>query len=179
MTIEGAFVLIAMAMVVLLAAGGLASYIEGAVYRAIRDSGEAPPEQLDRTYSELRLAQAKLRDQKAQLDDRLAKLQKERASLLDQERRMADRNNNLVAEAGYPAPGSPGYYLKLEGPAAAMPFAGLASLQLPIGGRRQVRLVVWGVGPVEARNIAETWAGEEARVTVMREFSGKLYWQEA
>lgn len=179
MGIEGAFILVVFAMLVLLSAGGLASYIEKAVYHGLRDTTQAPGGQLDAEYNRLRHELVALRERKTQLDDDLAKLQKERASLLDQERRMADRNANMVAEAGYPVPGAKGYYMVLEGPAAVMPFAGLASVPMAIGGRRQVRLVVWGAGMAEAKNIALNWMGEGGSIEAFREFSGRLSWREA
>ncbi len=113
------------------------------------------------------------------VDDDLAAQIKERANLQDQERRLADRQNNLVAEAGAPAPGLPGFYFRIEGPAAVMPFAGLASVPTAMGGRRRVRLVVWAATPDAAQAVALNFTGEGARVIDQRPFDGKLFWHEA
>lgn len=183
MDAETALLLVVPAMLLLLAAGGLAAYIEAAVYQlnaAGLGAGEATRQaQLQSDYSRRRSEFASLRDEKAQLDGDLAAQIKERANLQDQERRLADRQNNLVAEAGYPAPGVPGFYFRIEGPASVMPFAGLASLPTAMGGRRRVRLVVWAATFEAAQAVALNWAGDGAKVVDQRPFEGKLFWHEA
>lgn len=178
-----ALLLVVPAMLVLLAAGGLAGYIEVAVYQLNASglgAGEATQQaQLQSDYSRKRSELASLREDKARLDDELASQIKERASLQDQERRLADRQNNMVAEAGYPAPGVPGFYFRIEGPASVMPFAGLASLPTAMGGRRRVRLVVWAATYEAAQAVALNFSGEGARVIDQRPFDGKLFWHEA
>ncbi len=183
MDAESVLLLVVPAMLVLLAAGGLAGYIEVAVYQLNASdlgTGEATKQaQLQSDYSRRRSELASLRDEKAQLDSDLAIQIKERASLQDQERRLADRQNNMVAEAGAPAPGLPGFYFRIEGPASVMPFAGLASLPTAMGGRRRVRLVVWAATLDAAQAVALNFGGDGARVVDQRPFDGKLYWHEA
>lgn len=183
MDAEDALLLVVPAMLVLLAAGGLASYIEAAVYQLYASgvgSGDATRQaQMQSDYSRRRTDFASLRDEKAQLDADLAMLMKERANLQDQERRLGDRQNNLVAEAGYPAPGTPGFYFRIEGPAAVMPFAGLASLPTAMGGKRRVRLVVWAANMEAAQALATNWVGDGTKVIDSREFAGKVFWHEA
>lgn len=183
MDAESVLLLVVPAMLVLLAAGGLASYIEAAVYQlnaSDSGAGEATKQaQLQSDYSRRRGELASLRDEKAQLDGDLAMQIKERASLQDQERRLADRQNNMVAEAGSPAPGVPGFYFRIEGPTAVMPFAGLASLPTAMGGRRRVRLVVWAATHDAAQAVMLNFGGEGVRVVDQRPFEGKLFWHEA
>lgn len=183
MDAETALLLVVPAMLLLLAAGGLAGYIEAAVYQLYSSgngSGEAARQaNLQADYSRRRSEFAALRDEKAQLDADLAIQIKERANLQDQERRLADRQNNHVAEAGYPAPGTPGFYFRIEGPAAVMPFAGLASVATAMGGKRRVRLVVWAANIEAAQAVALNWAGDGSKVIDVRPFAGKLFWHEA
>lgn len=183
MNADTAMLLVVPAILVLLAAGGLAGYIEVAVYQLNASgigAGEATKQaQLQSDYSRRRSEFARLRDEKAQLDDELAVQIKERANLQDQERRLADRQNNMVAEAGYPAPGVPGFYFRIEGPASVMPFAGLASVPTAIGGKRRLRLVVWAATMEAAQAVALNFAGDGAKVVDQRSFEGKLYWHEA
>lgn len=183
MDAEEALLLVVPAMLLLLAAGGLAGFIENAVWQMVRGGGQLAQDaeretRLQVQYSDRRSELARLRDEKAQLDADIAIQMKERASLQDQERRMADRQNNQVAESGYPAPGLNGYYFRIEGPASVMPFAGLASLATAMGGRRRVRLVVWAGNMTSAQAIAMTWAGDGARMIGARDFSGRLFWHE-
>jgi hypothetical protein len=182
MDADSILLLVVPAMLVLLAAGGLAGYIEKAVYQlnAAAISGEtARQAQLQADYSRRRSEFARLRDEKAELDADLAAQMKERANLQDQVRRLADRQSNLVAEAGYPAPGLPGFYFRIEGPAAVMPFAGLASVPTATGGKRRVRLVVWAATLDAAQAVAMNWAGDGTKVIDQRPFAGKVFWHEA
>ncbi|HLT76767.1 MAG TPA: hypothetical protein VKZ87_05215 [Ferrovibrio sp.] len=183
MTFADAFILVLPALAVLLAAGWLSGYIENVAYRmhgaqGLGDSGLKPAE-IEGEYNEARRQMGLLRERRTELESDLADLHKERAFLASQEQAMADLHKNFVAEAGYPVNGQQGFYFKMDGRAAAMPFAGLASMQMAIGGRRQVRLIVWGMGPAEARNFATSWAGEGASLTLMRPFEGRLFWHEA
>jgi hypothetical protein len=183
MDAEQALILVVPAMLVLLAAGGLAGYIEAAVY-LLHGSGSGAGDsvrqaQLRSDYSRRRSELAGLRDEKAQLDESLAALIKERASLQGQERRLADRQNNLVTEAGYPAPGMQGFYFRIEGPASVMPFCSLASEATAIGGKRRVRLVVWTGAMETAQAVALNWAGDGTKMLDVRPFNGKLFWHEA
>ena len=183
MDAESVLLLVMPALLLLLAAGGLAGSIEAAVYQFNASdgiAGEATRQaQLQSDYSQRRSEQAALRDEKAKLDDDLAAQIKDRANLQDQERRLADRQNNLVAEAGAPAPGLPGFYFRIEGPASVMPCAGLASLPTAMGGRRRVRLVVWAATPDAAQAVALNFTGDGARMIDQRPFDGKLFWHEA
>jgi hypothetical protein len=182
MDAEEALLLVVPAMFLLLAAGGLASYIEAAVYQFCGSdalSGELMSQaRLEGDYNQRRTDLGRLRDEKARLDEDVAAQMKERANLQDQERRMADRQKNLVAEAGYPAPGTPGFYFRIEGPAAVMPFAGLASLPTAMGGKRRVRLVVWAANMESAQALVQNWAGDGSKVIDARQFAGKLFWHE-
>ncbi|WP_341894098.1 hypothetical protein [Ferrovibrio terrae] len=178
-----ALLLVVPAMLLLLAAGGLAGYIENAIYQLYRGGGDGEDNaenqaRMQGTYNQQRTEFARLRDEKARLEEDLAELMKERANLQGQQRRMADRQNNLVAEAGYPAPGTNGFYFRIEGPAAVMPFAGMASLPTAMGGKRRVRLVVWAGNMEAAQAIAMNWTGDDGRVIDAREFAGKLFWHE-
>jgi hypothetical protein len=183
MDAQDALLLVVPAMLLLLAAGGLAGYIEAAVYQLNSSglgAGDAMRQaQMQGEYNQRRSDFAALRDDKARLDEDLAQLMKERANLQGQERRLADRQNNMVAEAGYPAPGTPGFYFRIEGPATVMPFAGLASVPTAMGGKRRVRLVVWAANMESAQALALNWAGDGAKVIDSREFAGKLFWHEA
>ncbi|MEK9971091.1 MAG: hypothetical protein VW600_18295 [Ferrovibrio sp.] len=183
MDAEQALILVVPAMLVLLAAGGLAGYIETAVYLLHGNSAGTGDSvrlaQLNSDYSRRRSELATLREEKSQLDDSVAAAIKERANLQDQERRLADRSSNLVAEAGYPAPGTQGFYFHIEGPAQMMPFCSLASVPTALGGKRRVRLVVWAGSMEAAQAVAVNWAGDGAKMLDVREFNGKLFWHEA
>ncbi len=184
MDAEAAFLLVVPALLLLLAAGALASWIERIAYGWAIGAESLSNEhhenaRVEREHAEKRTTFARLRDTKAELDAEIAMARKERASLQDQERRLADRQENLVSEAGYPVPGGKGFYVKLEGPAAAMPFAGLSSIPTDFGGRRRVRMVVWAIGPAEAQAVALNWAGGDAKLVSIRPFSGTLFWHEA
>lgn len=183
MDAQEALLLVMPAMLLLLAAGGLAGFIEKAVYQFARARGllseDAGREvRLQSSYGERRTELARLRETRAGLENDIALQMKDRANLQDQERRMADRQANQVAEAGYPAPGLNGYYFRIEGPAAVMPFAGLASQATSMGGRRLIRLVVWAGSLENAQAIAQSWAGDGTRINSVREFSGRLFWHE-
>ncbi len=182
MTFADAFILVLPALAILLAAGWLGGYIENAAYRlhGAKETAETglKPAQVEGAYNEARRELGLLRDRRGDLENELAEIHKERASLAGQEQMMANAAKNFVAEAGYPTQGQQGFYVKLDGPAAAMPFAGLASLKMAIGGRRQVRIVIWGLGPAEAKAFATSWAGDGASLTLMRPFDGKLFWHE-
>lgn len=183
MTFADAFILVLPALAVLLAAGWLSGYIENVAYRmhgsqgSIGDGG-LKPAQIEGEYNEARQQLGQLRERRTELEHNLSELHKERAFLAGQEQAMASIHKNFVAEAGYPTQGQQGFFIKMDGPAAAMPFAGLASVQMAIGGRRQVRLVVWGLAAAEARAFATNWAGEGASLTLMRPFDGRLFWHE-
>lgn len=182
MTFADAFILVLPALAVLLAAGWLSGYIENVAYRmhGAQGTGESglKPAQIEGEYNEARQQLGKLRERRTELEQDLSELHKERAFLAGQEQAMASTHKNFVAEAGYPTQGQQGFYIKMDGPASVMPFAGLASVQMAIGGRRQVRLIVWGLGPAEARAFAINWAGEGASLTLMRPFDGRLFWHE-
>lgn len=179
---ESAFALVVPAMLVLLATGALAGHIERAVYQfaAAGPSDEATGGALlESKFSKSRLEFTRLRDERARLEEELAQMQKERASLADQERQLADRQKNFVSEVNYPTPGASGFYFKIEGPSAVMPFAGIASQATALGGKRHVRLIVWGMAQTEAQNMALNWAGNDGKIILAREFSGSLFWHEA
>ena len=182
MTFADAFILVLPALAVLLAAGWLGGYIERTAYRlhGAKDTATTglKPAQVEGAFNEARRELIQLRDRRAELENELAEIHKERASLAGQEQTMANAAKNFVAEAGYPTQGQQGFYIKFDGPATMMPFAGLASVKMAIGGRRQVRLVVWGLAAAEARAFAANWAGEGASLTLMRPFDGKLFWHE-
>lgn len=183
MTFADAFILVLPALAIMLTAGWLGGYIERSAYRlhGAKDAADSglKPAQIEGEYHEARRELGLLRDRRAEVENELSEIHKERASLAGQEQTMANAAKNLVAEAGYPTQGQQGFFIKLDGPATVMPFAGLASLKMAIGGRRQVRLVVWGLGPAEARAFAANWAGDDASLTLMRPFEGKLFWHEA
>ncbi|WP_409767512.1 hypothetical protein [Ferrovibrio sp.] len=184
MTLTDAFILVIPALLLLLAAGGLAPHIERMAYY-LHDSGDLrqingmTPAQLEARHGECRREQERLRVLIADMDDHIEGLQRERANLLGQERALADITANFVAEAGYPTVGALGYFIKLEGPSKEMPFAGLASTATALSGRRQVRLVTWGLAQLEAQNFAMNWAGDGARLVAVRPFEGRLLWHEA
>ncbi|WP_341702537.1 hypothetical protein [Ferrovibrio sp.] len=184
MTIGDAFTLLIPALLLLLAVGAFAPQIEQAVYRLYSDEEGSAAErsravaEIARLHAERGRQLADLRAELSRLDDRIADLQRERAGLLAQEKTMGDAAANFVAEAGYPTAASQGFYFKFEGPAKEMPFAGLASVATSLSGRRQARIVVWGLGPAEAQNFATNWAGENARMLTMRPFAGRLFWLE-
>ncbi|MFN4311410.1 MAG: hypothetical protein ACK4FK_12565 [Ferrovibrio sp.] len=184
MTLTDAFILVIPALLLLLAAGGLATHIERMAYY-LYDAGDMTsingmsPPQLQVRHGECRREQERLRVLLADMDEHIESLQRERASLLGQERALADVTKNFVAEAGYPTVGALGYYIKMEGPSKEMPFAGLASVATSLSGRRQVRLVTWGLAQVEAQNFAMNWAGDGARIVNVRPFEGRLLWHEA
>ena len=182
MTFADAFILVLPALAVLLAAGWLGGYIEGWAYQlhGAKDTAGTGLKhaQVEGEYNEARRELGKLRDRRAELESELAEVHKERAALAGQEQTMANAAKNFVAEAGYPTQGQQGFFIKFDGPATMMPFAGLASVKMAISGRRQVRLVVWGLAAAEARAFAANWAGEGASLTLMRPFDGKLFWHE-
>lgn len=183
MTFADAFILVLPALAVLLAAGWLSGYIENAAYRlhGAKDTtgSSLKPAQVEADFAAARHALGRLRDRRGELDNDLAEMHKERAALAGQEQAMASVIKNFVAEAGYPTQGQQGFFVKLDGPATIMPFAGLASVKMAIGGRRQVRLVIWGLGAAEARAFAMNWAGEDSTLSLMRPFEGRLFWHEA
>jgi hypothetical protein len=184
MDAETAFLIVVPAILLLLAAGSMASAIERIAYSWAIGAESLTDEHLvnakvEREHAQKRTEFARLRDTKASLDSEIAIARKERANLQGQERRLADRQENLVSEAGIPAPGSKGFYIRLEGPAAMMPFAGLSSVATAFGGRRHVRMVVWAVGPAEAQALATNWAGTDGKLIFIRPFTGTLFWHEA
>jgi len=183
MDAEDVFLLVVPALLLLLGAGIFAGMIERMAYSlasgATDLSGDATANaQAEYDYSLKRAEFVRLRDTKADLDSQINMARKERAKLLDQERRLADREKNFVAEAGYPVPGIPGFLLTLEGPTSVMPFAGPASIATSFGGRRRVRLVVWASGQAEAEAVGLNWGGADAKLVSTRPFAGTVYWHE-
>lgn len=183
MDAESIFLLVVPAMLLLLAAGALAGPIERMVYNIASGASDLHSDatanaQVEYDYNKRRADFVRLRDTKADLDIQINMARKERAKLQDQERRLADREKNLVAEAGYPVPGGSGFLLTLEGPAADMPFAGPASIPTSLGGKRRVRLVVWASGMAEAEAVAMNWGGTDAKLISARPFGGLVYWHE-
>lgn len=183
MDAEEIFILVVPAMLLLLAAGAFAGAIERIAYNLASGATDLSSDatanaQAEYDYNQRRAEFVRLRDIKADLDSQINLARKERAKLQDQERRLADREKNLVAEAGYPSPAGTGFLLTLEGPAAAMPFAGPASIATDFGGRRRVRLVVWASGMAEAEAVAMNWGGTDAKLVSSRPFSGTVFWHE-
>ncbi|WP_300301089.1 hypothetical protein [Ferrovibrio sp.] len=184
MTLTDAFILVIPALLLLLGAGALAPHIERMAYY-LHDAGELrtvngmAPHQIETTHGESRRELERLRVLVADIGEHIESLQKERASLLGQERALADVTANFVAEVGYPTVGALGYFIKMEGPSKEMPFAGLASVATALSGRRQVRLVTWGLAQVEAQNFAMNWGGDGMRILNVRPFEGRLLWHEA
>lgn len=182
MDVMDGFFLVLLALLLLLAAGGMAAQVEKLGYYLASSEAAAKGDrthiEVEARHSELRREQERLMALVKQQAEHIDGLEKERASLLGQERSMADMQANFVAEAGYPQPGAEGHYFLLEGPAKDMPFAGLASHASAFSSRRRVRLVVWGLGPVEAQKFAAGWGGEQARMIAQRPFTGRLFWHE-
>lgn len=183
MEAEDIFFLVVPAMLLLLAAGAFAGAIERIAYNLASGATDLSADatanaQAEYDYNQRRSEFVRLRDTKAELDSQTNMARKERAKLQDQERRLADRDKNLVAEAGYPSPSGPGFLLTLEGPASAMPYAGPASVATDFGGRRRVRLVVWASGLAEAEAVAMNWGGTDAKLVSTRPFAGTVFWHE-
>ena len=184
MDAEAAFLLVVPAILLLLGAGAAAGAIERIAYSWAIGAESLTDEHLvnakvEREHAQKRTELARLRDTKASLDAEIAIARKERANLQGQERRLANRDTNLVSEAGIPSPAAKGFYIKLEGPAAVMPFAGLSSVATDFGGRRRIRMVVWAAGPAEAQALATNWVGSDGKMIFIRPFTGTLFWHEA
>jgi len=172
-------ILIVPALVALLAAGMLADKIELWAFSMRRASAVDPAtraaaQDTERQVAQRRAELATLKDKHQKLTDDIDKIKKETVKLKEEERAMADASTHIVAEFGYPQPRGTGYYAAIDGPAIAMPYTSLASAPTILGGRRRLRLVIWGLGPTEAERAAKELAGNEAALARFRPFHGSL-----
>lgn len=185
MSLSDAFLMVLPALLLLLAVGTLASQIERLGYslhgieEAVTTQAGQSASAVNTLHTERSREANRLRNMAADLEDEIGALQRERANLLNQPQTLANAGGNMVAEVGYPAIGTEGQYIVMEGRAKEMPFCGLASLATPLSARRRVRLVIWGMSQTEARAFAGNWAGSEGRILTIRPFEGTLFWHEA
>lgn len=184
MDIGDFFFLVAPALLFLLISGWIADAAGRLTYEigvatAQTDGGQQELLKAQTDLASLRASMDRLLARKAAIQREVGERHRTRAMLAAQAERLADAERNFVAEIGYPRPHSAGHYAKLEGPAAAMPFAGLASQATVVGGRRQARLVIWDADFATAQLAAYDWGGPDCKLVAFRPFNGFLYWHEA
>lgn len=167
------------AVIIIVSVSALADHIETLVFNLVRESGRSTDEaaRAQEALEKVRQARSEmsdLRDQVEANEKEISKLKEQRETLSLQGEKMSDPSENAVAEIGYPSPGDTGYYARVEGPALALPFAGVASSSTAVGGRRSARIIIWGRGPAESERMVQEWILPDGKVTLFRPFTGIL-----
>lgn len=184
LAIGNSFLYVLPALFLMIGVGIIADRLERIVFD-IRRKATATPEQRQRMLA----IEQRSRDQMARVNKmketavaaktEIEKHKEEMSRLRAVETRFTESNRRIVGEIGQPERGSPAFFAILEGPANSLPFSSIASLPTKIATRRRFRVVIWGMGPLQAERLAQELGGPDSQLIRIRPFNGKLRMGEA
>jgi len=184
LAIGNSFLYVLPALFLMIGVGVIADKLERIVFD-MRRKATATPEQRQR----IQAIEQRSRDQMARVSKMketaiaaktdIEKQREEMRRLRAVEARFTESSKRIVGEIGQPERGAQAFFAILEGPANSLPFSTIASIPTKIATRRRFRVVIWGMGPLQAERLAQELGGPDSQLVRIRPFHGKLRMGEA